>query len=279
MTSNSVPKFETLVVSNPREYVYRVELNRPHKLNAMNDVFWREISTCFNGIAEDPNCRVVIVTGAGRLFTAGLDLTDSQILAFTDVQKDVARRAMQVFDVIKKLQESFSFIEKCRKPVIAAIHNGCVGGGVDMVAACDIRLCTEDAWFQVKEVDIGVAADVGTLQRLPKIIGNDSLARELVYTARRLPATEAKQLGLVSRIYKDKASMIEGALELASTIASKSPVAIQGSKVNLVYSRDHSVREALEYMAAWNMSMGQTEDIARAIQANMTKQKTTFSKL
>ncbi|XP_078001328.1 delta(3,5)-Delta(2,4)-dienoyl-CoA isomerase, mitochondrial-like [Glandiceps talaboti] len=276
MSSTSKYNFETLVVSNPKEYIYRVELNRPKKLNAMNKTFWREVAECFNTISDDADCRVVVLTAAGRIFTAGLDLTD----AFSNNSRtigDNARLAFKVRDGIMKYQEAFTAIEKCNKPVIAAVHNACVGGGIDMITACDMRLCSQDAWFQVKEVDIGVAADVGTLQRLPKVIGNESFVRDLCYSARRCGSNEAKEFGLVSRIYPDKESLVQGALELAETIASKSPVAVQGTKVNLVYSRDHSVPDSLDYVSTWNVT--QTEDITKSMQANMNKEKPIYSKL
>ncbi|XP_078001327.1 delta(3,5)-Delta(2,4)-dienoyl-CoA isomerase, mitochondrial-like [Glandiceps talaboti] len=275
--SSTTYNFETLAVSSPKEHVYQVELNRPSKLNAMNRAFWREMVECFNTIADDSDCRVVVLTGAGRAFTAGLDVMD-HVEIFSS-EGDGARIAFKMKNFIKGYQETFNVIEKCNKPVIAAIHNACVGGGIDMITACDMRLCSQDAWFQIKEVEIGLAADVGTLQRLPKVVGNDSLVRELCYTARKFEAKEAKEFGLVSRIYPDKESLVQGALELAETIASKSPVAVQGTKVNLVYSRDHSVPESLEYIAAWNKSMLQTEDIMKAMQANMNKEKAVFSKL
>ncbi|OXB51870.1 hypothetical protein ASZ78_007018, partial [Callipepla squamata] len=148
-------------------------------------------------------------------------------------------------------------LEKCPKPVIAAVHGACIGGGVDLVSACDIRYCSQDAWFQVKtdsvspnatqEVDIGLAADVGTLQRLPKIVGSQSLVNELAFTARKMMAPEAQSCGLVSRVFPDKAALLQGALELAAAIAARSPVAVQGTKVNLLYSRDHSVPDSLRY--------------------------------
>lgn len=138
-----------------------------------------------------------------------------------------------------------------------------------------MRYCTKDAWFQVKEVDIGLAADVGTLQRLPKIIGNDSLARELAFTARPFYADEAKEMGLVSRLFADKETMINRTLDVASLIASKSPIAIQGTKVNLIYSRDHTVAEGLQYIANWNQVMLQSEDIMKAF----ADKSPVFSKL
>ena len=134
--------------------------------------------------------------------------------------------------------------------MIACVHGFCVGGGVDLMTACDIRYCTQDAWYSVKEVDIGLAADIGTLQRFPKIVGNDSLVRELVYTARKFTSEEANRLGLVSKIVPDYEALIKAGLELAKEIASKSPVAVQGSKINLIYSRDHSVDESLKFIVS-----------------------------
>merc|ERR1712107_759878 len=157
------------------------------------------------------------------------------------------------------------------KPVIGAVHNACVGAGVDMITAMDVRLCTRDAWFCVKEVDMGLAADVGTLQRLPKVIGSQSLVNDLCFTARKMKSEEAERCGLVSRLYDDRESMMNSALELAKNIASKSPVAVQGTKVNLVYSREHSVQEGLRNMITWNMAMLQSEDVMKSAMAAMDK--------
>uniref|UniRef100_A0A8C4WS76 Enoyl CoA hydratase 1, peroxisomal n=1 Tax=Eptatretus burgeri TaxID=7764 RepID=A0A8C4WS76_EPTBU len=196
--------------------------------------------------------------------------------------EDTARKSWHLRQFIKQCQDSFSVLEKCLKPVIAAVHGACIGGGIDMITACDIRLCTHDAWFQVKEVDIGLAADVGTLQRLPKVIGNRSLVCELAYTGRKMMSDEAHCCGLISQIFQDKDSMMDGAFELASEIASKSPVAVQGTKRNLLYSRDHTIQDSLEYMAAWNMSMLQTDDVVKsagAVMQKKTSKEVTFSKL
>ncbi|XP_072039904.1 delta(3,5)-Delta(2,4)-dienoyl-CoA isomerase, mitochondrial-like [Amphiura filiformis] len=279
-------KFETLRVTSPQQFVYHVELNRPNKMNAMSKRFFRELTECFNRIARDSDCRVVVVSAAGRMFTAGLDLTDSAFLSeigsnpgTDDEDTDAARKAMAIYHVVPTLQESMTSIEKCLKPVIAAVHGACVGGGVDLVSACDIRMCSKDAWFSIKEVDIGVSADVGTLQRFPKVVGNDSLVRELAYTSRALRTEEAKELGFVSQTFPDKESLINGAMELATHIASKSPVAVQGTKANLVYSRDHSVQEGLDYVKTWNMAMLQTEDMIKAVTARLQKEQAKFSKL
>ncbi|XP_048378479.1 delta(3,5)-Delta(2,4)-dienoyl-CoA isomerase, mitochondrial isoform X3 [Stegostoma tigrinum] len=263
--------FETLHVSQARDSVLHVELNRPEKRNAMNNVLWREMVDCFKRIAHDTDLRVVVVSGAGKMFTAGIDLMDMAGDVLQPPGDDTARKAWHMRNKILQYQESFNVIEKCPKPVIAAVHNACIGGGVDLITACDIRLCSQDAWFQVKEVDIGMAADVGTLQRLPKVIGNASLVSELVYTARQLMADEALSCGLVSRVFKDKEATLEGAFEMASEIASKSPLAVQGTKLNLIYSRDHSVKDGLDYIATWNMSMLQTDDLIKSAQAAMEK--------
>ncbi|GCC31422.1 delta(3,5)-Delta(2,4)-dienoyl-CoA isomerase, mitochondrial [Chiloscyllium punctatum] len=263
--------FETLHVSQPRDSVLHVELNRPNKRNAMNHTLWREMVECFNKITHDTDHRVVVVSGAGKMFTAGIDLMDMAGQVLQPTGDDTARKAWHIRNKILQYQESFNVIEKCPKPVIAAVHNACIGGGVDLITACDIRLCSQDAWFQVKEVDIGMAADVGTLQRLPKIIGSASLMSELVYTARQLMADEALSCGLVSRVFEDKEAMLEGAFEMASEIASKSPLAVQGTKLNLIYSRDHPVKDGLNYIATWNMSMLQTDDLIKSAQAAMEK--------
>lgn len=274
--------YSTLLLSRPANHVTHVELNRPEKRNAMNRAFWSEMVTCFNEIAEDPDCRVVVVSGAGKIFTAGIDLMDIANNVLQPESDDTGRISWNIRKILLKYQDTFSVMEKCSKPVIVAIHGACVGGGVDLITACDIRLCTQDAWFQVKEVDIGLAADVGTLQRLPKVIGSRSLVNELALTARKMYADEARSCGLVSRVFVDKETMMAAALEMAGGIAARSPLAVQGTKVNLIYSRDHSVQEGLNYMATWNMSMLQSHDVMKSAQATMEKkslQSIAFSKL
>ncbi|XP_041919177.1 delta(3,5)-Delta(2,4)-dienoyl-CoA isomerase, mitochondrial isoform X1 [Alosa sapidissima] len=274
--------FSTLSISRPSNAITHVEMNRPEKRNAMNRAFWSEMVDCFTEIAGDSECRVVVFSGAGKIFTAGIDLMDMASDVLQPEGDDTARTSWNLRRIITKYQETFSVIEKCPKPVVAAVHGACVGGGVDLITACDIRLCTQDAWFQIKEVDIGLAADVGTLQRLPKVIGSRSLVNELALTARKMYSDEAKSCGLVSRVFPDKEAMMDGALELAGEIAARSPVAVQGTKMNLIYSRDHSVAEGLDYMATWNMSMLQTQDVMKSAQAAMEKKtpkEVAFSKL
>ncbi|XP_022107021.1 delta(3,5)-Delta(2,4)-dienoyl-CoA isomerase, mitochondrial-like isoform X2 [Acanthaster planci] len=269
--------YETLAVSQPRDYVKQVEINRPEIRNAMNQTFYREMRECFRELAVDGDCRVVLLTGAGKIFTSGLDLVDSASLFSTDTE--VGRKAVELKQRVSEMQESFTVMEKCLKPVIAAVHGACVGAGVDMITACDIRLCTQDAWFQIKEVEMGLAADLGTLQRFPKIIGDESWLREIIYTARKFSSDEAREKGFVSGVFETREAMLESAIETACIIASRSPIAVQTSKASVLFSRDHSVADGLNDVTTWNASMLQSEDLMKATTAAMQKTKPTFSKL
>jgi len=268
----SYTEFKALNVTQPAPHVINVELNRPNKMNAMNNTMWGEIGEVFRRIDKDPEARVVIISAAGKMFSSGIDL-NSLMEASSVVygEEDIGRKCLTLYNKVAWYQDQFTEMERCKKPVICAIHSACVGGGVDLVTATDIRLATQDAWFCVKEVDMGLAADVGTLQRLPKVIGNQSLVNELCLTARKMRSEEAERCGLVSRLYEDKEAMMTSALDLAKQIASKSPVAVQGTKVHLVYSREHSVQEGLRNMVTWNMAMLQSEDVMKSAMASMDK--------
>ncbi|KAK3928758.1 Delta(3,5)-Delta(2,4)-dienoyl-CoA isomerase, mitochondrial [Frankliniella fusca] len=280
-SNSSMPQYETIAVSVHSPFVYNVELNRPDRLNALNKTMWREIGEAFQTLSDDKECRVIVLSASGKAFTAGLDLTDASLLAQSgDEDEDIARRCQRMYKIIKSYQGSFTALEKCSKPVLCAVHGPCVGAGVDMASAADIRLCSSDAWFQIKEVDIGLAADVGTLQRLPKAIGSLSLVNELAYTARKFLAAEAKECGFVNTVYPDKESLLKAAFEMATSIASKSPVAVQMTKRSIVFSRDHTVDESLEHIATWNQALLQSEDLMMSAMAAATKSPPpTFSKL
>ena len=275
----AMASYSTITVSNPKNGIVQVMLNRPKKANAMNKQFWTEIKHCFTSLSTNGDCRVILLKSApeSKVFSAGLDLNDG--LPISSPSRDSARIAFEYHKIIKDLQESFNAIEQCPQPVIACVNGGCIGAGVDMICACDIRLCTDRAWFSIKEVDIGLAADVGTLQRMPGIIGNDSILRELVYTGRRFTAKEALNIGFVSRICKTQEELNNCAIDLAKSIATKSPVAVAGSKHNLIYSRDHSVADSLNHIAIWNGSMLQTKDLEECMRASFMKELPTFSKL
>lgn len=274
-------KYKTLTISVPKEFVFMIQLNRSEKLNALNDVMWKEFKICFNELATESECRVIILSGVGKAFCAGIDVENLMEFGQDLIKhKDIARKCKILQLKIKEFQESFDAMEKCPKPVIAAVHGACIGAGVDMISAADIRYCSSDAWFQIKEVDFGMAADVGTLQRFSKIIGSDSLIRELVYTARKFSAVEAAQQGFVSCLFDNQESLLNGSIKLAEKIASKSPVAIQGSKLSLIYSRDHTVQEGLDHIAMYNQTMLLSEDFINAAMSQATKSDPPiFSKL
>ena len=256
----------------------QVALNRPTKLNAMNADFWRELKQCMERISDDGDVRAVVLTGGtSRIFTAGLDITPGAGMSI--MSKDVGRRALEMHQNILTPQEAITSVEACRKPVIVALHNKIIGGGIDLACACDIRYCTKDAAFLIAEVDVGLAADIGTLQRMPKKIGNDSIMRELALTGRKMDAAEALQLGLVGKVLDDQAACIAAAHATAKLIAEKSPIAVVGTKLSLNYSLDHTNQEGLDHIRWWNMSMLQSEDFKMAVIAQLKKEKPQFARL
>jgi enoyl-CoA hydratase len=254
--------------------VATVTLNRPDKANAMNAPMWQELQTCFEWLDSEPAVRVIILAANGKHFCSGIDLA-----LFGDVmgspEQEPSRRSEALRQIILRLQGNLSAIERCRKPVLAAIHSSCIGGGVDMVSCCDMRYCTEQAYFSIKEIDIAMTADVGTLQRLPHIIGR-GVMHEIAYTGRRVEASEALSIGLVNRVFPDAESLLEGVKKIAIEIAAKSPLAIRGTKEMLLYTRDHPVSDALNYMATWNAGMLSTADVMKAVAANMQGEPAEF---
>jgi len=282
LSTEVLESFKALKIEEVKPFVYNVQLNREKKLNALNKQLWGEIGLAFNLLGKDPDCRSIVFSGNGKAFCAGIDLNDLMELGnVMNGDDDTARKAHKLVTVIKNFQNYHMEIERCPKPVISAIHGACVGGATNMVCFSDIRYCTKDSWFQVKEAEIGLAADVGALQQLPKIIGNQSLARELCFSARKFDAQEALEIGFVNRVFDDKESLMNFAVEMAESMANKSPVAIQGTKINLNYARDHSVQEGLDFIAHWNMSMLQSEDLMKAAIAMISKddEPPQFSKL
>lgn len=258
--------------------VAHIRFNRPQFYNTMNRTFWREWPLVVEQVRNVSGLRVLVLSSTGKHFSAGMDL---EIFADYDQRLfngEPARRGEFVRRLVLELQELFSQLESLRIPVLAAIQGGCIGGALDLVCACDSRYCTEDAFFTVKETGIGMTADLGTLQRLPKLI-NPGLARELVYTARKLKANEAHASGLVNQVFEDAASMLSGVMGIAKQIASHSPVAITGSKIMLNYARDHNVADSLEYMATWQAGMFQQADLIECFTAKMQKRETAFEPL
>lgn len=257
--------------------VAHLALNLPARANAMTPAFWRELPEQVGALSNDPTVRALVLSGEGKHFSSGMDLAAFQDIAAL-LANEPGRAAHALHSMIRRLQDALTGLERAPFPVIAAIHGACIGGAIDLITACDIRIASADTFFAIEEIAIGMAADVGTLQRLPKLIA-PGVAAELAYTGRRFDATEAKAIGLISQVLHDRDATIAAALELAQSIAARSPLAIAGIKRNLAFSRDHSVADGLDYIAAWNAGMLRPEDLMRAIQAKMAKTEAAFADL
>ena len=247
--------------------VAHVRLSRPDQLNTMIAEFWSELPQIIDEISSLGRARVIVISSTGKHFCAGMDLsvfTGDNSLSPGDAE--VGRLRALLRDNVLHLQRSFTALEEARIPVLVAIQGGCVGGGVDLVTAADCRYATVDAWFSIHEINIGMTADVGTLQRLPKLIP-EGVAREYAYTGRRLGAERALELGLVNAVYPDHDAMLADVLAIGAEIASKSPLAVHGTKEMLNYTRDHSVVDGLRYIAAWQSGMLQPTDMIESFTA------------
>lgn len=253
-------------------------LNRPTALNSMNRAFWQEFPAALRAVEQVEDVRVLVISSTGKHFSAGMDL---EVFSQPDPRMfggEASRRAEFMRRLVLELQACFSALEALRMPVLAAIQGGCIGGALDLICACDSRYCTTDAFFTIKETELGITADLGTLQRLPKWI-SPGLVRELAYTARNLPAAEAKECGLVNRVFADAEALLAGVMEIATQIATHSPLAVTGSKAMLNYARDHSVADSLQYMATWQAGMFQATDLMESIQAKQAKRATNYAPL
>ena len=264
-----------------KDHVCNMVLNRPNELNTMTRDFWVELGDALEEINRDSGVRVVILSSTGKHFCAGMDLS-----AFSngvddipdDSKPDHARVGEVLYRTAKELQGYISKLEQIRVPVIAAVHGGVIGGALDLITACDMRFASNDAFFCIQEINIGMAADVGTLQRLPKIIP-DSKMREMAYSGRRMLADEAKDSGLVGEVYETHDEMMNAVNKLATEIASKSPVAIYGLKAVMNYSRDHNVNDSLDFNALWSGAMLSQKDMTEAMTAQMEKRDASFDKM
>ncbi|WIA37909.1 hypothetical protein OEZ86_001286 [Tetradesmus obliquus] len=269
-----------------------IVLNRPNKSNAFNSAIWREFPAAVRLLQQREEIRVLVISAAGKNFCAGLDLSylsdtfgsKMQPSSSSSSSSSCPARMRYTFrQDILQMQEAFTVLEQCRFPVIVAVQGACVGAGVDLITAADLRYCSQDAYFSVKEVDLAITADLGTLQRLPSIIGHGAAA-ELALTARELPAAEAALLGLVSKAYSSTPELMEAVMQLAAQIAAKSPLAVAGTKAVLLHTRDHGaagggVAGGLAHVALWNSAFLLSGDMQELLAARQARRQPLFSKL
>ena len=267
--------------------VAHVRLSRPDELNTLVPELFRELPEIVQGISDAGSARALVLSSTGRHFSAGMDL---QVLAGPGLGSgpapaepsvqpvEVARAAARMRSLVRVLQEAFTVLERARLPVLAAVQGGVVGGAVDLVTACDLRYASADAFFVVQETNLGLTADLGTLQRLGRLVP-DGVAREMAYTGRRLPAQRAYEVGLVQQLYPDADALLEGALATAREIAAQSPLAVWGTKVALTYARDHGVAAGLDQVATWQAGMISTADLAEAAAARAQRRAAVYPDL
>ena len=254
-----------------------VVLIGPGKGNTMGPDFWREMPALFTALDVDESVRAIVVRGEGKHFSYGLDLTAMFSELGPLIQGDnLAAARTQLLDLIGRMQQACDRVARCRKPVIAAIQGWCVGGGLDLVSACDIRLASTDAKISLREVKVAMVADVGSLQRLPRIIG-DAHTRELAFTGRDIDAARALRIGLVNDVYETHDELLSQARALARSIAANPPIVVQGAKQVLDYCADKSLADGLRYVALWNAAFLQSRDLGEAFAAFMEKRPPVFT--
>ena len=248
-------------------------LDDPERRNAMAPGFWEDFPTVVEEVGADPGTRVIVVAANGTAFTVGLDLPAFGPSLAGGGSSVADRRATQ--GMVKRMQRAFTVLSECPQPVIAVTHGWCIGAGVDLVTACDIRIAAADTVFSVRETRLAMVADIGTLQRLPRLISPGHVA-ELVYTGRDFTAAEAEAMGLVNRVLPDREAALAHGIELADAIAANSPLAVQGSKAVLRAGEGRSVGEALDYVALWNAAYLHSDDLGEAMRAFTEKRSPDF---
>ncbi|MES2035858.1 MAG: crotonase/enoyl-CoA hydratase family protein [Pseudomonadota bacterium] len=259
--------------------VAHIRMSRPEAMNTMNRAFWNELPAIIRDIDDNARARAIVISSTGKHFCAGMDLQVFSGVGDRDggpVDRHVAGESFRRH--VHHLQDTFSCLDEARMPVIAAIHGGCIGGAVDFTSACDIRYCTEDTYFTIMEINIGMTADVGTFPRLCKLIP-EGWVRELAYTGGKLPAQRAKEIGLVNEVLPDHDAVVAHALSVAREIARKSPLAVAGSKVMINYARDHTIKDALDYIALWQVGMFSGPHMAEAFAGRQEKRDPVYPDL
>jgi enoyl-CoA hydratase len=258
------------------DHIAHLVLNRPDAMNTMNPTFWRELDEVLTHIQRDGTARALVISSTGKHFSAGMSLDTFSNAIQMDDQSPEGRAA--IFDSLSDLQATFTKLETLRIPVIVAIQGGCIGGAVDMVTACCIRYATKDTFFCIQEINIGMVADVGTLQRLPKLMP-EAVVKELAYTGRRLKADKAQQYGLVNEVFESNDETLAAAMQCAKEIANKPPIAIWGTKQAIHYTRDHSVEDSLKQMGWLQGAIWSNAHVREAIVAAKEKRTAQFPAL
>ncbi len=261
-----------------KNHIAHLRFNRPDKFNSFTPEFWEELPRAINKVSQEASARVIVLSAEGKHFTAGMDISVFMGSSF-DAEADNPQISAEAFrHHVRALQDSFSAMENARQPVLAAIQGGAVGAGVDLVTACDCRYASQDAFFCIQETAIGMTADVGTFPRLAKIIP-EGWARQMSYTAERVPAAKAQQIGLVNEVFEDSEALLAGVMEVAAKIADHSPLAVYGCKQLMNYSRDHSTADSLDYIGLWNAAMLRPDDIRESYIAKKEKREAEYASL
>ena len=262
--------------------VAHIRFNRPQKRNSMVREFWDELPAAVREIDAAGDARALVLSSEGPHFTAGLDLSMFGEGAISGAGEDGAarkkQRALRFMENLERMQDSFSALERCRVPVLAAVQGGCIGGGVDLVTACDMRYAVKDAYFTIFEIKVGMTADVGTFPRIVKLLP-EGVARELAYTGRALSAEEALRLGFVNQTYESADALLEGVMAVAAEIASHPPLAVHGCKRAITFARDHSTQDGLDWISLWNASMLLPDEVQESIKARQEKRRGKFADL
>ena len=257
--------------------IAHIQLNRPEKRNAMIKEFWSELPEAVKKIDDEALARVIVISSTGPVFSAGIDISMLSTVG-GNPDKNRATYGAEFYTTVKGLQDSFTALENCRVPVLAAIQGGCIGAGLDLITACDMRYGTDDSYITIYEINVGMTADVGTF---PRILNHlpEGIVRELAYTGRKMSAAECETRGLYNGVYPSQEAMMDGVMEIAKTIASKPPLAVYGCKHMITYGRDHSTQDALDYVGVWNMSMLLPTEMMEAMQALGQKRTGKFADL
>lgn len=258
--------------------IAHLRLNRPEKANSMIPEFWREFPEAIEEISNGAKARVIVISSEGKHFTAGMDISVFMQGALDGDAANPEIDAEAFRYKVAELQRTFSVLEAARQPVLAAIQGGAIGAGVDLATACDCRYASADAFFCVQETAIGMTADVGTFPRLAKVIP-EGWARQMAYTAERVPADKAKEIGLVNEVFATPEALLDGVMEIAGRIAAHSPLAVTGCKAVINHARDHSTASSLDYIAVWNAAMLRAEDIKESYIAKSEKRAPVFADL